>query len=574
MTRPARDFLNTLLRVWREKQFCAATYRALNPDTHRWPAHLHLARHGLVEGRALAADPVDDLTLRLRLSGHGDGEAFQTLMAHLKAVLRRPGMPLDAELFAQASVVTRVAALWTYRRFVPAPCDRDFSARILKGATELSDAFGLRCARDLAQNAGLPMQDLNASMLSMAGSIDPASQVFHFNCPVFTRDMLPPIARSLVLIEEITNEPRIEDFARRARGFQRVLDAATANGLRLDSAPHLAIRSNGDIRPASEVEGSAGVALRLLMPEYWATPIATDRNLGRMLRLQQDIIRACWQADLWITPYFATPLYDITHEHRSHWPLISYHSISHTDIGALHFKEGAVPGTAFVDSLGYSGWSSLARISRESFAERTQAASCEGALARAATATKYEQPDTTPDLPERFVLAALQIPSDTVAVHAHMQPIAWLEAARSACVSNGTMLIIKRHPKDVSQHTDACVAEICRQPGVRVVEGNITALIAASQAVVTVNSGVGVEAMLAGIPVVTTGASEYRAGATESATPDAVMASLGELLSDPEAWHAAVRRGHHFATIFLADHHLHQNEDGWNAADLIDRIAT
>ncbi|MCR0981440.1 capsular polysaccharide export protein, LipB/KpsS family [Roseomonas populi] len=200
--------------------------------------------------------------------------------------------------------------------------------------------------------------------------------------------------------------------------------------------------------------------------------------------------------------------------------------------GRWHYKAGALPHMLSFDRLGYSGWSELAGL------ERRDVLAVDAAIADAFHETrtrpwlaegrsKYRQDASVPVEGEGFIFLPLQLPNDSV-IALKLFEAPYLDGVRrmvAALAGAGVPVVIKRHPHCKDPAVGRFLEALPEGP-VSVSRASVHALISRARAVLTVNSGVGFEALLHGKPVVAAGKAEYRVAATELADPDAAPAAL------------------------------------------------
>lgn len=190
--------------------------------------------------------------------------------------------------------------------------------------------------------------------------------------------------------------------------------------------------------------------------------------------------------------------------------------------GVWNLKKGYLPGYMYWDRCGYSGWAELAD-SRELF-ERSQALDAEQALAFyerftvdwiAAATSKFPQdePGFTRLAPERgpfeveepYVFVVGQRPRDTVSKLARIGTEELAERVVRAFRGTDVRVVVKCHPQERRNH----LAHLAREPHVVPSQHSIHRILPGAAAVVTVNSGVGFEALLYGKAVFTAGHCDY-----------------------------------------------------------------
>lgn len=183
-----------------------------------------------------------------------------------------------------------------------------------------------------------------------------------------------------------------------------------------------------------------------------------------------------------------------------------------------HFKTGDLPGSLTIDAGGFSGWSTLATrplaalglerldlMQAEAFFAERQAAVIGG------NQSKYQQPEAGPvaALSQPYVFVALQTIGDMVQRQAHVPMLEMLRIVVERFAGTDMTVAIKRHPRCRSARVSRALAEVGTQPHVRLVNASIHELLAGASALITVNSGVGSEAMLHRVPVYCFGGADY-----------------------------------------------------------------
>lgn len=197
-------------------------------------------------------------------------------------------------------------------------------------------------------------------------------------------------------------------------------------------------------------------------------------------------------------------------------PAFTWHTIDAGREGQFHLKIGTLFGHFIVDSKGYSGWSSIAdgelhelvsdvdQDAADAHWRKLHADLVEGAV------SKYSQSvEPPPTGIDEYVFLPMQVADDTVAKLADIDTSALLGAMVLWARKSGTPVVVKRHPMCKSPEVAELIGQAERAGHIRVSNANIHQLIAGASCVVTVNSGVGAEALVQLKPVVTTGRSDY-----------------------------------------------------------------
>jgi hypothetical protein len=186
--------------------------------------------------------------------------------------------------------------------------------------------------------------------------------------------------------------------------------------------------------------------------------------------------------------------------------------------GVIHFKPADLPGYAVMDAGGYSGWSSLAsqslaEIELPALAEALSFFQFHKSEVLSGNLSKYCQKanDGGGDLPEDFVFVALQVASDRTQKCAYLPMLEMLAVVVERFRGSGTQVVVKRHPQCASPKVASVLQSLAAAGEIQLSDLSIHILTAKCRAVITVNSGVGSEAIIHLKPVYTFGASDYAA---------------------------------------------------------------
>ncbi|MDQ1081242.1 hypothetical protein QE401_003768 [Pseudoroseomonas cervicalis] len=192
-----------------------------------------------------------------------------------------------------------------------------------------------------------------------------------------------------------------------------------------------------------------------------------------------------------------------------------------------HYKAGYLPFMLHFEREGFSGWSELCKFPQKEIA-RIPAGLAEAHHARllrdyaAAGASKWRQdPKAPPPMARDFVFVALQLPNDSVVTLKRFAQdyVAGMRAAILTLAQAGLPVVVKRHPHCTDRAVAAMLEEVAAHPLVERSEASVHALIPASRCVLTVNSGVGFEALVYEKPVVTLGRADYGRATVELDDP-------------------------------------------------------
>ena len=213
----------------------------------------------------------------------------------------------------------------------------------------------------------------------------------------------------------------------------------------------------------------------------------------------------------------------------------------------VHLKIAYLPRYFYYDRSGYSGWAEIAQrrpslegLDRQVLLDQFYA---QQQRYQAERRSKYAQPAqaySTWKRPGRpFVFLPTQLPHDKVMHWADVAMVDLIAAAVRQVPAAGFALIIKRHPMCQDPAISRQLEKAAAQPHVQLVDANIHDLLAECAAVLTVNSGVGFEALLYEKPVFAFGHSDYHWATRRMRTLEAL-----DQLPD------VLRRPHHEQTAF------------------------
>lgn len=196
---------------------------------------------------------------------------------------------------------------------------------------------------------------------------------------------------------------------------------------------------------------------------------------------------------------------------------ITHHTNDVRD-NVINVKLAYLPDYFYMDRYGYAGRSRMANDA-SLYAESQQididkAEEFYRGLQRMyvnGSRTKYFQRDkefTPPEGYRSYTFFPTQVLSDVVSRYARIDVqgvLEWLKGYRGS----DHFFIIKRHPYCRSVSIRETLSEMGTYGNFAVVNRNIHSIISHVDRVLTVNSGVGFEALLHGVPVFTTGKSDY-----------------------------------------------------------------
>ncbi|CAA0092930.1 Uncharacterised protein [Halioglobus japonicus] len=207
-------------------------------------------------------------------------------------------------------------------------------------------------------------------------------------------------------------------------------------------------------------------------------------------------------------------------EHEGNHEVVSYHTRGNAH-GNIRIKESAFPEYLTVDSTGFSGWHSVANLSKSTINEFLESASDDEVEATyqkmyrdlvQSNSSKYKQNQTDANpisTRGEFFFLALQVTSDVVAELAYIDTSNLLKYSSEIAERHQIKLVIKRHPRCTSIKIKELLEALHDSKYVEITDASIHAVLPACKAVITVNSGVGMEALLHLKSIICTGRSEY-----------------------------------------------------------------
>jgi len=196
---------------------------------------------------------------------------------------------------------------------------------------------------------------------------------------------------------------------------------------------------------------------------------------------------------------------------------VSWHSHG-SDINHLRLKLGSFPNHVCVDNSGFSGWASFARQTENCQKVGKLDASKVKLVKESLLSgkfSKYSQEHSDQEISDTdFIFFPLQVRKDIVSSLAFIKTDELLTNLVYYANKSRRKLVVKRHPNCRDRKINKLLQKVVKGPYVVMSSHNIHDLIAKSRVVVTVNSGVGAEALLHDKPVITTGRSDYTQATT------------------------------------------------------------
>lgn len=222
--------------------------------------------------------------------------------------------------------------------------------------------------------------------------------------------------------------------------------------------------------------------------------------------------------------------------------IISYHTNAPTNPLHLHIQESPLAGRCSFDHSGFAGFSSIATdhtqitrfvsdVSSEEL-ERNQRDMHERYVT--SNTSKYIQPSDGKPISGPYVFVALQIPTDIVSRLAWISGTELLRSVVDYYRGTGVKVVVKRHPFCGSMGVQRCLDQLESAGEIIRTDNSIHSLIASARLVLTVNSGVGLEALMHGKTVVVSGKCDYSYAAKTVRNRDELFHVLAGDLSPDE----------------------------------------
>jgi hypothetical protein len=152
--------------------------------------------------------------------------------------------------------------------------------------------------------------------------------------------------------------------------------------------------------------------------------------------------------------------------------------------------------------------------------------------------SRYEQPEKQVQVPQGAIAVFLQAETHrgvAEALYVTMRKMVRALLARD----DPRAIVVKPHPRDMDFDTLGwLVKKMRRDPRLKVIPANIHDILAASSLVVTINSAVGIEAMMYGLPVITCGQADFHHATEVVRHPSEFDAAItrAEAKSATKAW--------------------------------------
>lgn len=218
--------------------------------------------------------------------------------------------------------------------------------------------------------------------------------------------------------------------------------------------------------------------------------------------------------------------------------VISYHtrSMDMDNKKHLHIQESTLAERCSMDYMGYAGYSSLADDLTykiiDNYSKHINNIEQQISFYIKNNISKYKQSDEEFHLESDYVFIPMQVTTDAVASLSYIDGIKLLKLVSEYFFNTSTKVVVKRHPYCNSIEVEKLINELEKEGKIIVSDSSVHHLIKTSKAVITVNSGVGLETVIHNKPVIITGKSDYYYAATAIAKNGQ---ELRDIISDLES---------------------------------------
>ena len=321
--------------------------------------------------------------------------------------------------------------------------------------------------------------------------------------------------------------------------YEAMLELAWKN----EVSDEIAALVQGRTIPLNELDKESGRIVELFIPTPFFAGSDNEKPTYETIRLTfvHTIRYLLERDDIIVIPRYQLYWRDCiprTREAR----VISYHTNAPANPLRLHIQESPLAGCSSFDNSGFAGFSSIAtdhaQIARfvsdvpAGILEQNQLEMHDRYVA--ANISKYLQPTDSKPIPGPYVFVALQIPTDIVSRLAWISGTDLLRGVVDHYRGTGVSVVVKRHPFCGSMGVQGCLDELEAAGDIIRTNNSIHSLIASAQCVITVNSGVGLEALIHGKSVIVSGQCDYTYAARTVRNRDELVQTLSGDISPDE----------------------------------------
>lgn len=220
---------------------------------------------------------------------------------------------------------------------------------------------------------------------------------------------------------------------------------------------------------------------------------------------------------------------------------MSYHTVGQRK-NRWHYKAGYLPDYLSFDQGGFSGWSSLYELEADKL-QRYPVDVVDSFYDKASSdyrenlRSKYKQAKPESIDQNDFIFIPMQVVNDVV-ISLKLFPQTYLDAIKTVVKllsEAGHTVVIKRHPMCEDRGVDKFVRTV-GSDRIIVSTASVHTLLPKAKCVVTLNSGVGFEALMYLKPVVCLGKADYSKAGVEVAEPDDIVTAVDKAVTslDPD----------------------------------------
>jgi hypothetical protein len=299
--------------------------------------------------------------------------------------------------------------------------------------------------------------------------------------------------------------------------FADVIDVAAKNEASIPQW-QMCITPQGEIARISDVPVESVAEVYLLLS--LSREIRDDEQRayrGPLLTFSENIVHSLRTLGVNVYPRIQAGIIGATPVARRYPAAFTWHTLNCGLNSQFHLKIGSLFGHFILDDEGYSGWSSIAKEPMWRLIEDVDTNEAEAHWRSlheelvSGGKSKYAQSNEKPTDRGKYIFLPMQVLDDTVSELADINTLELLQVLSNWGASSDLKVVVKRHPLCRSAEIAQTIEAGQRAGSILVSDANIHHLIENAECVITVNSGVGAEALLHLKPVITTGGSDYAA---------------------------------------------------------------
>lgn len=336
---------------------------------------------------------------------------------------------------------------------------------------------------------------------------------------------------------ESTESRRVSQVCEALGSIKGAAEIAARNELS-EPRDKVCIDKNGKIQKLSDVDNKS-IFEFVFMATFFRPDIEmNDGTRPAMIEFTKNCYEAILSLGFVIYPRLQAGLRGAA-TISGHHPSMTWHTTGGLVDKQVHVKVGTLNRHIIIDDCGYSGWASISTISLSELIENVDAEVAErnwqelyGRIV-GNNSSKFMQTEERPPLVSDYVFLPMQVLDDTVAAHARIDCLQLLNIVAYWGEKTGRPVVVKRHPRCNFKEVEDALKKHEEAGRIIVSNASIHALITGSKCVITVNSGVGAEALIHLKPVITTGKSDYMAATKFVKNESELNDALNEI---PRIW--------------------------------------